>query len=196
MTLVPGSWLRVGGRFELAGSVTTWSVAEGRRGRRWRTVTLDPGGSLRAMLLEVDPNRRPTRLELATARGLLVVHPERDPAALHGNVVGETGVRPITLPWSADHLLAVADEPLSVAVAIHGLGPGTQSLEAPVIIVDRTLDIAMVRWRIRRASSTAWQIEATDSGGSPRLVEIDSEGLPRAFDGLAVDASRWPLEDS
>lgn len=196
MTSVPGGWLRVGGRFELAGSVTTWSVAEGRRGRRWRTATLDPGGSFRTMLLEVDSDGRPARLELATARGMLTVHPEHDPAALHGNVVGETGVRPITLPWGADHLLVVTDELVSVGVAIHGLGPGTQSLEVPVIAVDRLLDIAIVRWRIRRTSSTTWQIESTDGAGPARLVEIDSDGLPRALDGVPVDASRWPLEGS
>ncbi len=92
------TWLRVGGRGRLAdGGIVVWSVAEGVRGRRWRWVVDDVGVVRHAGLLELDLDGRFTRLELSGSAGLLTLHPEGD-GSIHGNVVNDRGVRPITLP--------------------------------------------------------------------------------------------------
>ena len=56
------------------GTVVTWTVAEGRKGRRWREVVARGPDVLHALLLETDPNGRFSHLELARADGL----PRRD----------------------------------------------------------------------------------------------------------------------
>ena len=78
MTAPGPAWLRRAGRLDRGGGESLlWSVAEGRRGRRWRSVRRNPAGVLVSdLLLEVDPEGRWTRLELATARGILVLHPD------------------------------------------------------------------------------------------------------------------------
>jgi len=93
-------------------------VAEGRRGRRWRSARRDANGVLLSdLLLEVDPAGRWTRLELASARGILTLHPEPDDTAVHGNVVTGKGVVPQVFAWSPGHRLVVAGEPVA-AVAL------------------------------------------------------------------------------
>jgi len=108
------SRLRRAGRGTSAdGSIITWSVAEGRRGSRWREVRADDGAVISSLLLELDPRRRFSHLELATAVGLLTLHPEGD-GSLHGNAVEATGVRHVVaVPWQPDDLLLVAGSPIS-----------------------------------------------------------------------------------
>ena len=69
------------------GSHVVWSVAEGRRGRRWREVRTAPdGGVVSSLLLETDPDGRFSHTELATPAGLLTLHPEgNDEAILRWN---------------------------------------------------------------------------------------------------------------
>ena len=136
----PGrGWLRRAGRLASGGGETVlWSVAEGRRGRRWRSLRRDTAGSVVAdLLLEVDPAGRWTRLELATTTGILTLHPEPDERWVHGNVVTERGVVPLALPWSADHRLLLPGEP--VAAAALGSDEANPP-PGPAIVVDRRLE--------------------------------------------------------
>ena len=64
----------------------TWTISEGRRGRRWREVVADGPAVRHALLLETDPTGRFSHLELASAAGLWTFHPEAD-GTLHGNHV-------------------------------------------------------------------------------------------------------------
>jgi len=133
------AWLRRAGRLDGGGGETIlWSVAEGRRGRRWRSLRLKAGAGVVAdLLLELDPAGRWARLELATAAGILTLHPEPDERSVHGNVVTEGGVVPLALPWSPDHRLLLPDEPVVAAA----LGPDAgKAREGPAIVVDARLE--------------------------------------------------------
>lgn len=113
-----GKLLRRAGTGTLAdGSVVTWSVAEGSRGRRWRwTVAL--GEQLRhAGLVELDRDGRFARLELETANGMLTLHPDSDRRSAHGNVVRTAGVEPVSIDWMDDEGVAIEDDPFGSAVA-------------------------------------------------------------------------------
>src|SRR5689334_6864494 len=102
-------WLRrAGSALRPGGDHVTWSVAEGRRGRRWREVVVDAGGAVRhSLLLELDPDGRFSHLELSTAAGLLTLHPEGD-GTLHGNAVTGDGVRHIAgWAWDAERAIEV-----------------------------------------------------------------------------------------
>lgn len=101
------------------GALVAWSLAEGGRGRRWRSTRTFDGRLVSVLLLEVTPAGRPSRLELTTAAGLLTLHPNAAEDALHGNVVAPGGVRHLAFGWSADHALIVLDEPVAAAA----LGP-------------------------------------------------------------------------
>src|SRR5437762_13324475 len=89
------------------GSHVVWSQAEGTRGTRWRSVRSRSGHVVAVMMIETTPDGRVGRLELATERGLLTLHPEPHETALHGNVVSAAGVRHIGLDWSPGHVLVV-----------------------------------------------------------------------------------------
>lgn len=118
--------LRLGGcGVGLDGEQLVWSVAEGARGGRWREVASLGGAVRRSVLLEISPAGRVTRLELATAAGLLTLHPEPDESALHGNVVTTDGIRHVALAWSPDHHLLVLASPAAAAVIVRAVA-GTQ----------------------------------------------------------------------
>ncbi|HEX5450769.1 MAG TPA: hypothetical protein VFW86_00130, partial [Candidatus Limnocylindrales bacterium] len=56
--------LRRAGRGRLAdGSVVTWTLAEGTKGRRWREVVVRDGAMSHALLLEASLDRRFAHLE-------------------------------------------------------------------------------------------------------------------------------------
>lgn len=108
--------VRLAGRAPLPdGGWITWTVADGRRGRRWRTVTALNGRCVLSALLEVDPEGRFAKLELATPDGLFTLHPERGDE-LHGNAVLADGVRHLKYAWSPDHALEVDGLPIATAV--------------------------------------------------------------------------------
>ena len=116
-----------------------WSVAEGRRGLRWRAVRRDPSGAIVSdLLLELDPAGHWSRLELATSDGILTLHPEPDRSAVHGNVVTPSGVRPLALAWSAAHRLMLPGDP----VAAVALGAGREeAVTGPGIVVNADLSV-------------------------------------------------------
>ena len=167
------SWLRRAGRGPSAdGSTITWSVAEGRRGSRWREVRVADGAVISSLLLELDPSRRFSHLELSTSAGLLTLHPEGD-GSLHGNAVGTAGVRHVVgLPWQPDDLLLVAGSPISRAAAAHRAEASRPSGVALGVVV--AVDLTLVRRAI---------------GRSERAIDLEPDGLP-AFAG----GEMWPLE--
>ena len=147
-------------------------MAEGRRGSRWREVRVENGAVISSLLLELDPGRRFSHLELATAAGLLTLHPEGD-GSLHGNAVEATGVRHVVaVPWQPDDLLLVAGSPISRAAASRRADVPRHSGVAMGVVV--ALDLTLVRRAI---------------GRSERAVDVDPDGLP-AFAG----GETWPLE--
>ena len=129
----PRAWLRRAGYLDAGGGETVlWSVAEGSRGRRWRSLRRDGAGQVRSdLLLEVDPGGRWARLELATRAGILTLHPEPDGESVHGNVVTPEGVVPLAFPWSAQHVLVLPDEPIAAAA----LGRPAGTAPSPGLVI-------------------------------------------------------------
>jgi hypothetical protein len=163
----------------------TWTVAEGRKGRRWREVVAHGSDVVHSLLLETDPNGRFSHLELARADGLWTFHPEVD-GTLHGNHVGsDSGVRHVEgRPFAPDDAMIVEGSPISLVAIAWGHAAG--ALVCPVggveIGADGTL-AELIDVPIERLSPTRWRI----GEGSP--IEIDEAGLP-----LLDDGERWPLE--
>ena len=156
------------------GLTVTWSMAEGRRGSRWREVRVADAAVVSSLLLELDPDGRFAHLELATAAGLLTLHPEGD-GTLHGNAILADGVRAIladgvrhivAVPWQADDLLLVAGSTIARAAAARR-GAVTSGV---LVALDLTL-------------------ERRPIGLGDRVVELDTDGLPAFPDGQA-----WPLD--
>jgi hypothetical protein len=171
------------------GSLLVWSVAQGARGRRWRAVATRDGLITQSLLLEIDTRGRPTRLELTTPAGLLTLHPEPDEGSIHGNVVAETGVLPLALPWSPDHELDVAGSPLAIGCGLHRLRstiPLGHQRSVPVLAVDGSLAVTETAATVRRVAEDRWTVTVGPSS-EERIVKIDADGLPLLGD-------RWPLE--
>lgn len=184
--------LRLGGRAELPdGATIVWSVAEGRRGRRWREAVTIDGRLLRSVLLEASPTGRPTYLEVATAAGLLTLHPEPDERELHGNAVTRDGVRHLRFDWSFDHELFVVGSIAAASVALHRLGRVVATGEGRRVVVlqvDDALQPTPSAWRVTRTSAGGWHLQDGD-GGHERTTVLDDDGVP-----LLPGGSSWPLE--
>lgn len=149
------------------GSRVVWTVADGRRGRRWREVRSRDGVTDRALLLETDPEGRVTRLELSSAAGLLTLHPERGDAALHGNVARPAGVDHHAFDWSPAHALLV-DGSLATLAALARRGPAGR--------------IAILR-------------VGDDLVPSADTLDVDRLAVALDADGIATgDGPSWPLE--
>ena len=179
------------------GSRLIWSVADGRRGRRWRAVASLDGAISHALLLEVDLEGRPSRLELTTAAGMLTLHPdEASDRSLHGNVVTPAGVRHLGLPWSDEHGLEIQGHPIASAVTAHRLRdsvPVGEGRTLPVVVVTADLSVSPTTRRFIRLGESNWRIEGeVGASGSAegRLLAVDDRGLPI---GLG-DGREWPLE--
>ena len=185
-------WLRVAGTGRSSdGATVTWSVAEGRRGRRWREAVSRNGAVVHSLLLELDSEGRFAHLELTTPAGLLTLHPEGDgtlhgnavtaaglltlhpegDGTLHGNVVTPAGITHVRgLPWQPDDVILIEGSVVCRAVAgqwqlardLDGLGA--------VRVED---DMSLTRER------------ATDAG-----APVDGRGLP-----VLRDSREWPLEE-
>ena len=186
--------LRRAGAGTLAdGSQLVWSVADGRRGRRWRAVATSNGAITHALLLEVDGTGRPSKLELVTPAGLLTLHPEEGSGRLHGNVLSDTGVRHLALPWSEDHGLDVVGRPIAAAVTAHRLAAMTavgDGRAVPVVSIAPDLGIVETTHRYTRVSGGEWRIESGGDRGAPVRLTIDDRGVPV----LPLAAVEWPLE--
>lgn len=158
------TWLRRAGRgFLPDGRALVWSVAEGRRGQRWRSSTLSPHGHLDlALLIEVANDGRFSRLELTNSKGILTLHPEPHGARLEGNVVSELGVTPISLAWGPNHLLWVQDSPiaeiLTSRVAADGGGVRTG------LVIDSALEVVPATRAMEEGS-----VPPADDRGVPEL---------------------------
>jgi hypothetical protein len=164
------------GRF-VDGTDVVWSVAEGRKGRRWREVRSRGGAVLSSLLLETFPDRRFAHLEVSTPAGMLTLHPEAD-GTLHGNAVLATGVRHVVgLPWPEDGVVVLDGSAISIAAAswfIRDADPPTDDAgRRPVAMIDPGLQV--------KVSSIPADALSHD--------QIDADGLPM-LDG----ARSWPLD--
>lgn len=162
----PGRPLRRAGRLDAVGGETLlWSVAEGRRGRRWRSIRLAPGGHvLSHLLLEVDPGGRWTRLELASPAGLLTLHPAPDGRSVHGNVVTPDGMRHLSVAWGSEHRLAVEGEPV-LAAAFHDAaraGPGPGIVVGPDLALVERQDVVVLGRAGSALPGPSWPLEIDD----------------------------------
>lgn len=169
------------------GRTITWTVADGRRGRRWRTTTVDAAGALvEVLLLELDPDGRLGKLELASAAGLLSLHPEG--GSLYGNVVTTAGVRHVRLPWPPGAVLLVEGADVTDAAAARPVLSGGVGERAtvPAVVVRSDLALESVMATLTREAEAV----RLDVGMSSRLVRVDARGVP---DGLRGGGD-WPLE--
>ena len=161
-------WLRrAGSGYQADGSLVVWSVAEGRRGRRWREVVAEGDAIRSSLLLELDPDGRFSHLELATAAGLLTLHPEAD-ATLHGNSVTSSGIRHVAGPeWDRDGAIWLAGS--SICLAAGRRPDGSRA----VTWLDVGLDLV-------------FQLRTT----RPDWALVDANGLP-----VLAESTTWPLEE-
>lgn len=183
--------VRSAGHGTFAGATVTWTMAEGRRGRRWREVVTRDERMAHSLLLETDPDGQFSHLELAVPRALLTLHPEGD-GTMHGNRVeaGGTGVGHLVgLPFGPDGLVLLEGSPVAAAALILALGDAVASegsVRRPAVIVDGAARVHPDRSiLVERRSTTAWHIGA----GEGLDLEIDDRGLP-ILDRAAI----WPLE--
>jgi len=187
------------------GTELVWSVADGRRGRRWRAMTIRDGHLAESLLLEVDNDGRPARLELTTAAGLLTLHPEAS-GSLHGNAVTPAGVRHLAFAWSGDHELTIDRLPVVAAVTARRRArtiPVGEGTDVAVVIVAPDLEVQAGVRRYDRVAEATWRIEGGRDG--TQTLTIDDRGLPvgRGARGETVGAwdsvgpgepTEWPLE--
>src|SRR5215212_979721 len=193
-------WLRQAGHVRAAtGEGTTWSVAEGRRGRRWRElIRVGNGrrGIRQSLLLETNPDATFSHLELSTEAGLFTIHPEPD-GTLHGNAIvehGEAGLRDASgvehvrgLTWPDDAIALVEGSLVCELAAIQALGAtlspnSARSQAAAWTPLTLWLEIRPVR--VDRIDERRWRF------GEGPVLEVDAHGLP-----LLESGSTWPLED-
>lgn len=148
------------------GSLVTWSVAEGSRGRRWRWIVSAGEGLQHAGLVELDGEGRFVRLELETPDGMLTLHPDPGSVMAHGNVVRRDRVDPIAIEWWEGASIAIAGDPFGSAL-------GAAPVSGWIVEADLTL---------RRTGDGS-------SAGADDALSLDERGVPRLS-----DASEWPLE--
>lgn len=181
--------LRFGGRGQGAdGASVIWSVAEGRKGRRWREVRNAGAAVASSLLLETDPDGRFAHLELSTPSGLLTLHPEPD-GTLHGHAVVSDGVEHVAgLAWDRDGIVLLDGSTVCrVAAATQlaaGIATGTSAARLAVVIPP-TLWLEVKPVRIERLADRSWRFAAEDP------LELDRRGLPELRGGEI-----WPLEGS
>jgi hypothetical protein len=178
---------RFGGRGQGAdGASVVWSVAEGRRGRRWREVRNAGQAVASSLLLETDAAGRFAHLELSTPSGLLTLHPERD-GTLHGHAIVSDGIEHIEgLPWDADGLAMLEGSTICRLAAIACLadviavGASRAHLAA---VIPPTLWVDVKPIRIERIDATGWRF------ADEAPFTVDARGLP-----ILRGGEIWPLE--
>lgn len=187
--------LRFGGTADLGGRERlVWSVAEGRRGRRWRWAVVEGGRIGHTVLFELDPEGRLSRLEAASASGLLTLHPEPDFERLHGNLVTPNGIEHLSYPWSSTMAIDVVDAfgPFVLAASLgSGLGVG-EALAIETLGLDRFLRPVAGIARLARPAPGRWSLEPGSPPGRRRSAwtgTFDDLGRPTLPGGRV-----WPLE--
>jgi hypothetical protein len=184
-------WLRRAGHLALDdGRAVTWSVAEGRRGRRWREAVRKPDqpGIRHSLLLELDPDGWFSHLELSTGAGLLTLHPEGD-GTLHGNVIRATGVEHLRgLSWNPHAIVLIDGSVISRLAAFPGLAtvlePGSVR-SAVVLRVPADLHLRTATEQVGRSEDgRKWSIEGEET------LRVDDDGLLPTS-----PPAEWPLED-
>jgi hypothetical protein len=141
------------------------------------------------LLVETVPDGRLGKLELATAAGLLTLHPSD--GMLHGNVVRPGGIEHIALPWTDDDLLLVVGTPATAAAAARTLGDRIgigQGQTVRGVNVDVHLAVRPATFRVARVGPRGWWFVTADTGQLTG-VTLDLDGIP-----LLADAADWPLE--
>ena len=107
------------------GAHVTWSVAEGNRGRRWRWTVIEAEGSVRhAGLIELDVPGAFARLELASASGLLTLHPAGDGRTAHGNVVRSARVDHIEVGLATGDGIGIVGDAFGSSLRTGSTGEG------------------------------------------------------------------------
>jgi hypothetical protein len=180
-------WLRRAGHGQMPdGSAVTWSIAEGRRGRRWREVRVGAGGPISSLLLETDSSGRFNHLELSTGAGLLTLHPEAD-GTIHGNAVGAAGVRHVVgLPWVPEAVVLLEGSAITLAAAaclLRGSIGETAAPTTPALLIGLDLSVERRQIRVDRLPYGTWRFEGHEAIG----VGVDGVPSLRAAEG-------WPLE--
>ena len=135
-----------------------------------------------------DPDGRSTKLEAATAAGLLTLHPEGP--TLHGNVVRPTGIEHVALPWAERDLLLVVATPVTAAVAARSLEPQIGVGEGHTLTGEVGDDLAVTptTLRVARLAERRWGFVLAATGDA-LAVDLDADGMPVLDDG-----DTWPLE--
>jgi hypothetical protein len=193
--LGPGDLLRAGGAASLPGDARlVWSVAEGRRGRRWRWAVVVGDRVDHGVLLELDPDGRPTRLEATGACGLLTLHPEPDLRSVHGNLVTANGIEHLTFDWAPDAVFDVVDPfgPFATAAAVGVRLAVGGTVEVPTVGIDRFLRPVPGRARLTRLDRGSWSLAPAAVPGLRRSIwtgRLDEAGRPDLPAGRV-----WPLE--
>ena len=172
------------------GAAVTWTIAEGRRGRRWREVVAHGEAVRHSLLLETGADGRFSHLELARAGGLWTFHPEPD-GTLHGNHVDPDGrtVRHVEgLPFASRR--SARHRRLSAGGRGRGVAPGracsrwvrTSTLAAVVLRATGAVE-AVTSMPVERLAKGTWRL------GEGRPFEIDADGIP-----VLADREIRPLE--
>jgi hypothetical protein len=179
--------LRFGGRGQGAdGASVVWSVAEGRRGRRWREVRNAGHAVASSLLLETDPAGHFAHLELSTPSGLLTLHPEGD-GTLHGHAIVSDGVEHVAgLAWDADGLALLEGSTvcrLAAAASLTATLAEGQSRGQLAVVIPPTLWLEVKPIRIERIAASVWRF------GDEEPLILDRLGLPVLRGGEI-----WPLE--
>jgi hypothetical protein len=191
MTRPGGVLVRRAGRGRTAaGETVWWTVAQGRRGRRWREAIVAAGGLRHSLLLETSPEGRFSHLELSTPAGLLTLHPEPD-GTLHGNALADGGLRHVNgVPWAADGLVLLAGSPVARAAAAHLLratGVATATHRRLVLWISPALQLTSERAALEPLGNGRWRL--AESPGADAVIDADTDDLPSV-----EDAQGWPLD--
>lgn len=177
---------RAGHLTEADGGLTVWSVATGRRGRRWRWTTSDPMGRAVSHTLETDPSGRFLGLESATCGVLLTLHGEPD-GSIHGNRVSISGVDHLMFGPPAPGHVFVDVGALGAAAFLAGVGAIAEATSCEALVITEDLGITIDGVRIGPVGRRTVEVER---GSGSLRVEVDDDGLPVG----PLGADSWPLE--
>jgi hypothetical protein len=172
-----------------SGGRITWTVADGRHGRRWRSMLTEDSMLVGSLLLETRPDGSVAKLELATAAGLLTLHPEE--SMLHGNVARLTGLEHVALPWPERGLLLVVGTPATAAAGARMLEPHVgvgEGHTVPGVSIGIELAVEPATFRVARRAERRW-VFVVAATGDTLAVDLDDDGIPSLGDG-----DSWPLE--